>query len=698
MSAKGDRIYVSNVGTYRYSVIPVFKESEAATTGLDFPPFANGSLEAQVGRAVKGKMLPGLGDANALESNSVYVLETGKGAPVVRARVRTGVAIGPRSVGGASPGGVAVGRTRVYVSNSAQDSVSAFQAATSRLISTTRSSSTTPHPSMTTTRIEPSAAVAGLRGVIPLGLALSPDESRLYIACAGINAVAVFDTRRNAVLGFIPTGWFPARVVVANHGHTLYVANAKGYGAGPNGGDRFLKGLAGDQIGEITKGTVSIIPVPTDAELKKMTAQVLHNNGIDHSAPPPSSRRADFPVPTNGAPSQLIHHVVLIVKEGWTYDEVLGDIRTMQGMAVDGDPTLARWGMNADAHEPSQPDVYHVQVTPNHHALAEKFGVSDNYYVDSDSSFDGHHWLVDSYPMEWLEPLFPPLNGSFRPIDDDNAAPGRLTMASSPSLLPEDYLEAGSLWDHLARHKLSFRNYGEGLFGDDADGYKPTGLRQGVNLPMPGPLYANTCRTYPKFNTSIPDQYRFEQFKKDFEDRYIRGLQPLPQFLYIVLPNDQTATPRPEDGYPYRASYVADNDLALGKMIDLLSHSKFWADMAVFVTEADAQDGRDHVDAHRSVLLVVSPFSRRGVSHVHTSMLSIFKTTERILGIPPLNQYDAAATDLSDCFTDIPDMTPYVALPSDLSIFDPDKARDPLDAGGDGAAPSAPPDNSTVIQ
>jgi hypothetical protein len=145
---------------------------------------------------------------------------------------------------------------------------------------------------------------------------------------------------------------------------------------------------------------------------------------------------------------------------------------------------------------------------------------------------------------------------------------------------------------------------------------------------------------------------------------------------------------------------VADNDLALGKIIDLLSHSKFWADMAVFITEDDAQNGRDHVDAHRSLLLVVSPYSRRGVSHVHTSMLSILKTTELILGIPPLNQYDAAATDLSDCFTDIPDVTPYVGLPSDLSIFDPDKARDPLYVEGNGQTlpPSEPLDNPARIR
>jgi hypothetical protein len=226
------------------------------------------------------------------------------------------------------------------------------------------------------------------------------------------------------------------------------------------------------------------------------------------------------------------------------------------------------------------------------------------------------------------------------------------------------------------------------------------GLRLGINLPLSGPLYENTSRTYPTFNTSISDQYRFEQFKKEFEERYEQGQQQLPQFIYIWLPNDHTAEPRPEDGYAYHASYVADNDLALGKIIDLLSHSRFWPEMAVFITEDDAQNGHDHVDAHRSVLLVVSPFSRRGVSHAHTSMLSILKTLEHILGLPPLNQYDAAATDLSDCFTNIPDISPYVAFPSDPSIFDPAKARDPLYSlrKGKPLPPSEPLDDPARIR
>ena len=234
---------------------------------------------------------------------------------------------------------------------------------------------------------------------------------------------------------------------------------------------------------------------------------------------------------------------------------------------------------------------------------------------------DGHHWLVGNYPNTEFESAWPAgYGGQFDFVPDQNA-PGRLEIGStSPS--PEDFLEAGSLWEHLARHNVTFRNYGENLemagYSEDA-GSEPTGVREAVNMPMPEVLFKNTSRTYPNFNTSIPDQYRFKQFKQEFDERSVSGKEPLPQFMYLWLCNDHTAKPRPKDGYPYRASYVADNDLALGKLVELFSHSPFWKNMAIFVTEDDAQNGQDHVDAHRSLLMVISPYSRRGVSHVRAA-------------------------------------------------------------------------------
>jgi YVTN family beta-propeller protein len=190
---------------------------------------------------------------------------------------------------------------------------------------------------VTTIRLEPAPAVGGLRGVLPFGLALSPDESRLYVACAGINAVAVLDTQRDLVLGYIPTGWFPARVAVSRDGGTLYVANAKGFGAGPNGGRDFRMGKEGDYIGDITKGTVSVIPLPADSDLPVLTDRVIRNNGF---APieTVANRREDIPIPPVATSILPIHHVVLIVKENRTFDEVFGDIRNVGGQEVRGDP------------------------------------------------------------------------------------------------------------------------------------------------------------------------------------------------------------------------------------------------------------------------------------------------------------------------------------------------------------------------
>ncbi|HVB28192.1 MAG TPA: bifunctional YncE family protein/alkaline phosphatase family protein [Terriglobia bacterium] len=687
LSPDGKTAYVSNAGMFRYSLVPGYNPKDALHTGVDFPPFGFPSKQAEKGTVVEGKKIAGLGSPNVPQSNSVYLLDVANPAhPDVKARVRTGIPVGPKSVGGSSPGAVVAGRDKVYVSNSAQDSISILDAHTGVVEKTLV--------------LQPAESVGGLRGVLPFGLALSPDESRLYVACAGINALAVIDTEQEKVLGYIPAGWFPARVKVSPDGKTLYVDNAKGFGAGPNGGPNFHEGPAGDYIGDITQGVISIMPVPSATELGELTEQVLHNNGFVRVKRP--ARDLAFPVPPPVRPSSKIRYVVFIVKENRTFDQVFGDLRSVGGERVNGDPALAEYGDDATASEKGESTYEHVHVTPNEHALAERFGLSDNYYMDSDVSVDGHHWLVGNYPNAVFESAWPAGYGGQFNFEPDQNAPGRLEIGST-SPAPEDYLEAGSLWEHLARHGITFRNYGESLElagYTEGGGTEPTGVRESVNVPMPEVLFKNTSRSYPTFNTSIPDQYRFEQFKHEFDTRYLSGKKPLPQFIYIWLPNDHTATPRPKDGYPYHASYVADNDLALGKLVQLFSHSRYWAHMAIFVTEDDAQGGRDHVDAHRSLMLVISPYSRPGVSHVHTSIVSILKTIDLIFGLPPINQYDAAATSLADSFTDHPDFSPYNPLPEDPRIFDPAKARDPDFAirAGRALPPSAPLDDPAVIR
>jgi len=243
--------------------------------------------------------------------------------------------------------------------------------------------------------------------------------------------------------------------------------------------------------------------------------------------------------------------------------------------------------------------------------------------------------------------------------------------------MPEDEPEFGSLWEHVAGAGLPVLNYGEGLEvegNDEGLGMEPEGQRLFLNAPVPKPLYLSSDRLFPTFNLGIPDQVRFEEFRKDFSTRLAKG--EVPALIVIRLPGDHTAGPRPGDGYPYKASYVADNDLALGKIVEYLSGTAIWKESALFAIEDDAQDGADHVDAHRSVLLAAGPNVRKGyVSHHLSSMVSLQKTIYELLGVGPLNLEDALAPGLGDLFTTDGDAKPYVAVASDVRVFDPAKAK-----------------------
>jgi hypothetical protein len=215
---------------------------------------------------------------------------------------------------------------------------------------------------------------------------------------------------------------------------------------------------------------------------------------------------------------------------------------------------------------------------------------------------------------------------------------------------------------------------------EEEENEHPTGAREVVNIPMPKVLYDNTCFGFPIFNLSIPDQYRAHWFMNDIENRFLHGLHRFPSFLNIAICNDHGTDPKPGKGYPYLASYMADNDLALGRIVEFLSHTPYWKKMAIFVTQDDAGGEPDHVDAQRSVLLVISPWAKRSyVSHRHTTIVSMHRTLYEIFGLPPLNMFDALANDFSDCFTTSPDYRPYSCRPVDPRIFDPEKAKDPKD-------------------
>jgi hypothetical protein len=329
--------------------------------------------------------------------------------------------------------------------------------------------------------------------------------------------------------------------------------------------------------------------------------------------------------------------------------------------------------------------VEKTAVMPNHLALARQFAISDNYYVDSDVSADGHRWLACTYPNEWVETSVAASYGGNQNMRTNSKAPGNLAFTSSSgAIFPEDYNEAGSMWEHLDRNRQAFWNFGFGTMfsphlSDNLD--YPKGYAYAINYPVSEPLFRQTSREFPTYNTAIPDHYRIDKFIQEFNAKWINGKEKLPQMLTVMLGNDHGAGERPDAGFPFVESYMADNDLAVGRLVEFLSHTPYWKNMAIVVTEDDAQGGVDHIDAHRSVLMVISPYAKRNhIGHTHTSFGSIFKTFWNILGIPYLNQYDAGANDLGDLFTRTPDFRPYVAVKPDAKLFDPEKALTPVHA------------------
>lgn len=663
VSPDGRRVFVANSGMFEYKPIPGADVNRARETGLPFPAFGFPSDEARVGvRRERGDgrlvEVPGLGDPNVEEANSLTIINVeDPSAPKVEGFVRTGRPFGGGIHGGSSPSSVLATQTHVYVANAHNDTISVVDPLQRRVLA------------------EIPIRIPGLenfRGVIPIGMDYHAASGWLLVAEAGINAVGVIDTRHHKVVGHIPAAWFPTRVKIDRD--MVYVANAKGHGTGPNA---LRQGAFAQTFqAELRRGALSVYALPSSGEVEGLTHTVYANNGFVPSTEPAT------PLP------EAIRHVVIIVKENRTYDEVFGDIAGAANGPATGIADLARFGRRALIRQDRSALKQRLaprklfDVTPNHHALAERFAFSDNFYADSEVSVDGHHWLVGSYPNPWLESTV--MAGSQKDFRMPTQAPGRLRfVGSNSSVHPDDQLEAGTLWHHLERHGITFRNYGEGFelaSVDEGPGLKPTGARLFVNVPMPDPLYRNTSRQYPQYNMNIPDQYRASQFIAEIEQLYVKGGQEFPRLIFIHLPNDHIARPRPEDGYPFEASYVADNDYALGRIVEYLSKSRWWPRMAIFITEDDAQGGVDHIDSHRTVFLLVSPYAKKNyVSHVNTSFPGMLKTVFRLLRVPPLNLFDAAASDLSDCFTTQPDFTPYAAQPIDPELFDPTTAREPLD-------------------
>jgi YVTN family beta-propeller protein len=479
-------------------------------------------------------------------------------------------------------------------------------------------------------------------GSTPNAVALSPDEKSLYIANADNNDVAVVDVARRGhseVEGFIPTGWYPTSVRVSKDGKRIFVANGKGVAsaANPQGPDPY-KGRTPQYIGSMLKGTVSLINLPAKAKLARLTRRVYANSPYTDAmlkAARAPKEKTVIPVRV-GAPSP-IKHVIYVIKENRTYDQVLGDVK--EG---NGDPSLCLFG---------------EEITPNQHSLAREFVLFDNFYVDAEVSADGHNWSMAAYATDYTEKTWP-TNYSNRGRTYDYEGSKRIARPTK-----------GYIWDYCKAAGVSYRSYGEfvgvrdvKIEGGGGQAATESALQaQREYHTSEAALQGHFSPTYPPYNLEISDNTRVDRWLEEFREYEKNGA--LPRFQVVRLGNDHTRGTRPGANTP--RAYVAENDLALGRLIETVSHSKYWATTAVFVLEDDAQNGPDHVDAHRSIAFVASPYAKRG--YVDSTMYTtsgMLRTMELILGIPPMSQYDAAATPMFDSFTNKADLTPFNHRPA----------------------------------
>ncbi|MDZ4681134.1 MAG: alkaline phosphatase family protein [Saprospiraceae bacterium] len=465
-------------------------------------------------------------------------------------------------------------------------------------------------------------------------VALSPDEKTLYVANADNNCLAVFDVSepgRGHSLGFIPTGWYPTTVRTA--GRKIFVSNGKGFSSFPNPAspdptsmEQRVAYQKGDRettskiqyIGGLMKGTLSIIAAPEAQRLEAYTRQVYRNSPYSKDREKLAEGVPGNPIPRQVGDPSPIKYVFYIIKENRTYDQVLGDMP--EG---NGDTSLC---------------LFPEKITPNHHALAREFVLLDNFYVSAEVSADGHNWSTAGYANDYTEKSWVTSYG------------GRGGNYVYEGQNPIAWPKGGFIWDHCKRAGVSYRTYGE--FADD---YNP-------NIPA---LEGHFCPYFTSWDTEVKDTMRVTQWKRDFDSLVVAGT--LPRLNTLRLINDHTEGLRLGKPTPY--AQMADNDLAFGLFIEHLSHSPVWKESAVFVLEDDAQNGADHVDAHRSIAFVISPYTRRKqVDHTMYSTNSMLRTIELILGLAPMSQQNAAATRMWRCFTASADLSPYKARPSNVNL------------------------------
>jgi len=492
---------------------------------------------------------------------------------------------------------------------------------------------------------------ADLFGASPNALAFHPSGSTLYVANGTQNAIAVlrFHPGQSKLLGFVPVGWFPGAVVYDAARRQLIVANIKGVGS--------TRGLKAGEAHEFNThqyhGTLSLVPVPRARELAALTRRVLDNYRyplLKQARLPARANQPPRPVPERVGEPSVFEHVVYIIKENRTYDQVLGDVS--EG---NGDSSLCIFG---------------AQITPNQHELVRQFTLLDNIYCSGICSADGHQWTDSAFATDYMEKSFAGFPRSYPNGKEDNNVDA---LAYAPS---------GFLWDNAVAHGKSLRDYGEFVITEAAwavpgkrgrpkflDCYRDfvdqthlikTNSHPGIESLRP---YLNDQPV--GWDLDIPDVWRAAQYIKELHEYERKG--QFPDLIIMALPNDHTSGTKADSPTP--AAQVADNDLALGQIVEAISHSRFWAKTCIFVIEDDPQNGWDHVSGFRTAAYVISPYTKRNaVVHAQYNQTSVIRSIELILGLPPMNQLDATATPMRDCFTDVPDVTPYVAAPANIPL------------------------------
>jgi YVTN family beta-propeller protein len=611
-------------GTYPQGVVVAPDDKTVYVTGQ----YKNMLVAIDVASGKTGQAPAGAypyGVALSADGHTAYV--SNQGENTVSVFTVDGLTITPRTklTVGTHPNSVLLDakRNQMYIANGDSDSVSVVDTASNTVVNTI---SMAPYPD----------APAGSS---PTNMTLSPDNGTLYVTNSGNNDVAVVNVSDQGefgrIKGLIPTGWYPTGVQVAPDGKLL-ITSAKGLGTGTNKSNDNNN----PYIERLLQGYLSIIPAPSESQLATYTRMVRENNGFDqHGKVIGFDKHFNKPstiVPRRPGEGSPIKHIIYIVKENRTYDQVLGDLKNADGTPRgNGDPTLTLFGQD---------------ITPNQHKLAQQFITLDNFYADGEVSQDGWDWATEanSNPFNQLA-THQGYGGNGATYDSSGYLDSQVTAANSDP-------NRAFLWDAAAAAGLTFRHYGmhsvpASWFGSN----NKVKCQAGKYCAYEPLLNDNTDQDYPWFDMGISDVKRFEEWNKEFQQYIVND--NLPTFQFIDLPRDHTA------GGATAKTLVADNDLALGKIVETVTHSKYWKDTAIFVVEDDAQGGADHVDAHRTIAQVISPYTQRGIVDSHFySQVSMLRTMELLVGMGPLTQYDAAAMPMIYSFGDTPNYGSYTAL------------------------------------